>query len=180
MGRISPPRAIRLDVTRAERLLLPAASRGLIHVYSDAEALGQAEIACYALGEVLADKIRALGGQRRFAISRDVYDVHQLLQAGVSVVDVAPLLPAKLLARGIDVSTFSVERMLENRAQIAKAAFVAHEQTNRVYCRGLENPCCNRGFFFPTRWGRALHSHHTTTAPPGQMAGVFFFPSKPG
>ena len=41
-------------MARAERLLLPAASRGLIHVYSDAEALGQAEIACYALDEILA------------------------------------------------------------------------------------------------------------------------------
>jgi predicted nucleotidyltransferase component of viral defense system len=111
------PRAIRLDVTRAERLLLPAAPRRLIHVYSDAEALGLAEIACYTLDEVLAEKIRALGGQRRFAISRDVYDVHQLLQAGVSVADVAPLLPAKLAARGIDVAVLSVERMLENRAQ---------------------------------------------------------------
>jgi predicted nucleotidyltransferase component of viral defense system len=111
------PRAIRLDVTRAERLLLPAASRRLIHIYSDAEALGQLEIACYALDEVLAEKIRALGSQRRFAISRDVYDVHQLLQAGVSVAEVAPLLPAKLAARGIDVAALSVERMLENRAQ---------------------------------------------------------------
>jgi predicted nucleotidyltransferase component of viral defense system len=114
------PRAIRLDVTRAERLLLPAAARRLIHVYSDAEALGQAEIACYALGEILAEKIRALGGQRRFAISRDLYDIHQLVQAGVSVADVAPLLPAKLAARGIDVSALSVERMLENHAEFER------------------------------------------------------------
>ncbi len=114
------PRAIRLDVTRAERLLLPAAARRLIHVYSDVEALGQAEVACYALEEILAEKIRALGGQRRFAISRDLYDVHQLVQAGVSVANVAPLLPAKLAARGMDVSTLSVERMLENHAEFER------------------------------------------------------------
>jgi hypothetical protein len=36
----------------------------------------------------------------------------------------------------------------------------------------IKNPRSNQGFFIPTRWGRALHSHRTTTAPPGQMGGV--------
>ncbi|HUV91292.1 MAG TPA: nucleotidyl transferase AbiEii/AbiGii toxin family protein [Anaerolineae bacterium] len=114
------PRAIRLDVTRAERLLLPAAPRRLIHVYSDTEALGQVEIACYALDEIMAEKIRAVGGQRRFAISRDLYDIHQLVQAGVSVAGVAPLLPAKFVARGMDMAALSVERLLESRAEFER------------------------------------------------------------
>jgi len=110
------PRAIRLDVTRDERLLLPAAPRRLIHVYSDAEVLGQMEIACYALDEMLAEKIRAVGGQRRFAISRDLYDIHQLVQAGVAVANVVPLLPAKFAARGVDMTALDVTRLLERRA----------------------------------------------------------------
>lgn len=112
------PRAIRLDVTREERLLLPAAPRRLIHTYSDAEALGQVEIACYALEEILAEKLRAVVAQRRFAISRDLYDIHRLVQAGVSVADVAPLLPAKCAARGIDIAVLDADHLLNRRSAL--------------------------------------------------------------
>ncbi len=110
------PRAIRLDVTRDEQLLLPAAHQHLIHVYSDRQALEQIDIACYPLEEILAEKIRAISGQRRFAISRDLYDIHQLTQAGISVTGVAPLLPAKFAARGIELSALEVGRLAERRA----------------------------------------------------------------
>jgi predicted nucleotidyltransferase component of viral defense system len=66
------PRAIRLDVTRDEQVLWSPASRPLIHPYSDAEDLGPVELTCYALEEILAEKVRAVAGQRRFAISRDL------------------------------------------------------------------------------------------------------------
>jgi predicted nucleotidyltransferase component of viral defense system len=112
------PRAIRLDVTREERLLLPAAPRRLIHVYSDAEVFGQTEIGCYPLEEILAEKMRAVSGQRRFAVSRDLYDIHRLVQSGVSVADVAPLLPAKFAARGLDVATLDVNHLLKRRAAL--------------------------------------------------------------
>ncbi len=49
------PRAIRLDVTRDEVLVLPPVARSLIHPYSDADALGTPEIPCYALEEILAE-----------------------------------------------------------------------------------------------------------------------------
>jgi hypothetical protein len=49
-----------------------------------------------------------------------LYDVHQLVQAGVSVADVAPLFPAKFAARGMDVSTLSVERLLENHTEFER------------------------------------------------------------
>jgi predicted nucleotidyltransferase component of viral defense system len=112
------PRAIRLDVTREERLLLPAAPRRLIHAYSDAEVFGQTEIGCYPLEEILAEKMRAVSGQRRFAVSRDLYDIHRLVQSGVSVADVAPLLPAKFAARGLDVATLDVNHLLKRRAAL--------------------------------------------------------------
>ncbi len=110
------PRAIRLDVTREERLVLAPAIRRLIHPYSDGPVLAQAEIACYTLIEVLAEKVRAVGGQRRFAISRDIYDIHRLVQSGVTVADVVPLLPAKFAARGVDIETLAVERFTARRA----------------------------------------------------------------
>jgi len=111
------PRAVRLDVTREEKLILPAALRPLLHIYSDADALGQIELACYPLEEILAEKIRAVGGQRRFAISRDLYDIHELVRQGVSVDQAVPLLPAKFAARGIDLKAIRVDQLLGRRAE---------------------------------------------------------------
>ncbi len=110
------PRAIRLDVTRWERLALPPVTRRLIHPYSDKSVLAQAEIACYPLAEILAEKVRAVGGQRRFAISRDIYDIHRLVQSGVTAADVFPLLPAKFEARGLDIEALDVEQVTARRA----------------------------------------------------------------
>lgn len=56
------------------------------------------------------------GGQRRFAISRDIYDIHRLVQSGVTVADVIPLLPAKFEARGLDIEGLNVERVIARRA----------------------------------------------------------------
>jgi len=111
------PQAIRLDVTRDERLLLPAVPRHLIHPYSDAEELESVELPCYALGEILAEKLRAVGAQRRFSVSRDLYDVHCLIQAGVSVAEIVPLLPAKFAARGVALDRLDVDHVLNRRAE---------------------------------------------------------------
>jgi len=73
-------------------------------------------VICYALTEVLAEKIRAVGGQRRFAISRDLYDIHRLVQAGVPLTDVIPLLPAKFEARGLDVAMLDVQKVTSRRS----------------------------------------------------------------
>jgi predicted nucleotidyltransferase component of viral defense system len=110
------PRAIRLDVTRDEQVLWPPAPRRLSHPYSNAEDLGQVELACYALEEILAEKVRAVAGQRRFAISRDLYDIYRLVQAGVSVASVAPLLTAKFTARGIEVAALDADHLLASHA----------------------------------------------------------------
>lgn len=91
--------------------------RHLIHPYSDAEVLEPVEIPCYALAEFLAEKLRAVGGQRRFAVSRDLYDVHRLLQAGISVTDVAPLLPDKFAAHGVAMTRLDVDHLLSRRPE---------------------------------------------------------------
>ena len=110
------PRAIRLDVTRDEQVLWPPAPRPLIHPYSDAQVLSPVELTCYALEEILAEKVRAVSGQRRFAISRDLYDIHRLVQAGVSVASVAPFLAAKFAARGVEVAGLDADHLLASRA----------------------------------------------------------------
>jgi predicted nucleotidyltransferase component of viral defense system len=102
------PRSLRTDITRDERLLLPSAPRKLIHPYTDVERVVALTIPCYSLEEILAEKLRAVGGQRRFAISRDLYDIHHLVKAGVSLPTVAQLLPAKFEAKGLEMSAFNV------------------------------------------------------------------------
>ncbi|MEA3341517.1 MAG: nucleotidyl transferase AbiEii/AbiGii toxin family protein, partial [Chloroflexota bacterium] len=111
------PRAIRMDVTRDEEVLFSPAERSLIHPYSDETSLAQANVTCYALTEILAEKIRAVGGQRRFAISRDLYDIHRLVQAGVALADVIPLLPAKFEARGLDMALLDTQKVTARRSE---------------------------------------------------------------
>jgi len=111
------PRAIRMDVTRDEEIVLSPTERVLIHPYSDGPVLPQVKIPCYTLVEVLAEKVRAVGGQRRFAISRDLYDIHQLVQSGVAPADVMPLLPTKFQARGLDIATLSAQTITSRRSE---------------------------------------------------------------
>jgi predicted nucleotidyltransferase component of viral defense system len=111
------PRSIRLDISRQEKVLLPPARRALIHPYTDSDLLQSAAWDCYSLEEVLAEKLRAVGGQRRFIISRDVYDIHCLLQAGVSVEQAIRLLPEKLKIRGMKVADLDPGRLVERKAE---------------------------------------------------------------
>jgi predicted nucleotidyltransferase component of viral defense system len=111
------PRAIRLDITRHENLLLPAVHRELIHPYSDQNIAASKPIPCYDLAEVLAEKLRAVGGQRRFAISRDLYDIHRLVASGVSPERAISILPEKFIAREIETTGLTVENLLSRRAE---------------------------------------------------------------
>ncbi len=113
------PRAIRLDVTRNETLVYPAEMRPLLHPYSDEAQLETLVIPCYALEEILAEKLRAIAGQRRFAVSRDLYDIHRLLQAGVGVAKLGPLLATKFAARGAQLAELDVSRFAARRADFA-------------------------------------------------------------
>ena len=115
----SPP-ALRLDVTRDERLLLPGAPRALHHAYSDAALFASVPVNCYAPLEILAEKVRAVSGQRRFAVSRDLYDIHHLMQTGLSVEALKPLLPMKFQARGVDFAALDPARLALRRDAYAR------------------------------------------------------------
>jgi predicted nucleotidyltransferase component of viral defense system len=111
------PRAIRLDITRHEKLCLPESQRSLTHPYSDHTTLTSASIPCYDLAEILAEKLRAVGGQRQFAISRDLYDIHRLVESGVSIERAASILPEKFAARGIEIASLNSAHLLSRRAE---------------------------------------------------------------
>jgi len=111
-----PPRAIQLDVSRGEPLLFPVTTRALHHPYSDAGQLPPAAIPCYDLAEMLTEKLRAVSGQRRFAISRDIYDIHQLAGQNISLAAVRQALPAKLAAKGLPLNIVSVAGLMQRRS----------------------------------------------------------------
>lgn len=108
------PRSIKLDVTRAEKVLLPTVERKIFHPYTDESLFETLELSCYSLEEVMAEKIRAIGGQRRFAISRDLYDISNLLDAGINLETVKQILPEKFRTKGVNLCSVDV-RSLENR-----------------------------------------------------------------
>lgn len=111
-----PPRAIQLDVSRGEPLLFPITTRALYHPYSDASQLPPVAIPCYDLAEMLTEKVRAISGQRRFAISRDIYDIHHLIGQDVSLAAIRQALPAKLAANGLPPDIISAAGLAQRRA----------------------------------------------------------------
>ena len=114
------PRAIRMDITRDELLLFPARDQTIFHPYSDAPGFGKLNVSCYSLEEILTEKLRALGGQRRFAISRDLYDIYFLSRANVKVAEVIRGLPEKFAARGLDMANFDANLLLDRRSEFEK------------------------------------------------------------
>jgi predicted nucleotidyltransferase component of viral defense system len=115
------PRAIRLDISRGEYLGLPVVRREIIHPYGDSDLLSGVTIPCYALEEMLAEKLRAFSGQRRFAIARDLFDIHQLIsKGGASVDDVKPLLVNKFKAKNISLDEHSLENLLTRREEFER------------------------------------------------------------
>lgn len=111
------PRAIRLDITRDERLLWPAENRSLDHAYSDEGELGTISVPCYTLEEILSEKVRAICGQRRFAIARDIYDIHRLIQSGVTMAGIFPNLAEKFHHRGVELNSLSMALLEKRRTE---------------------------------------------------------------
>lgn len=104
LRRTGAPQGIRLHITVREHLAFPSTTRLLHHPYDDAHLVQPAEVLCYDLREVLAEKVRAISGQRRHAVSRDLYDLHCLLtQGGLSLSVVDSVLPLKFAARGLEL-----------------------------------------------------------------------------
>ena len=94
------PAGLRLDVTRHEVLAFAPVWRPLLHPFSDQRDLGEIQLKCYSLEEVMSEKVRAVLGQRIYAVSRDLYDIFSLLKH-VDERAVRASLPRKLEAREV-------------------------------------------------------------------------------
>ena len=107
----SPP-GLRLDITRNETLAFSPLSRPLFHPFSDADDLREVRLTCYALEEVMSEKVRAVLGQRIHAVSRDIYDIFSLV-VHVDERKVRASLPRKLDAREVESEAIDPGRLLE-------------------------------------------------------------------
>ena len=111
------PRSIQIHLSTQEVLVAPLEPRALHHPYSDSVELGAVNLKCYSLVEVLAEKLRAICGQRRFAIARDVYDVHEIIRRGTDARRAVAILPAKLRIKHLELPKDLVGRLEERRAE---------------------------------------------------------------
>lgn len=115
----SPP-GLRLDITRNEVLAFDPVLRDMAHPFSDAEELGGVAMTCYSLEEVMAEKVRAVLGQRIHAVSRDLYDIF-CLRERVDDDSVLRALPMKLAARDVAVEAGDISHRLLDRKSEFKA-----------------------------------------------------------
>lgn len=112
------PQAIRLDVTTSEVLAFPPSERAILHPYSDASQLANVRVPCYDLLEMVAEKVRALAGQRKFAISRDIYDIAQLADRhDIDMGRLTTAIPAKWRVKGLPPTPFDFARLIERREE---------------------------------------------------------------
>lgn len=111
----SPP-GLRPDITRDEVVAFDPVPRAVNHGFSDAGELGLVEVECYALEEVMAEKLRAVLGQRIYAVSRDLYDIF-FLQGHVDERNVVRGLPRKLAARDVGKAGPDPERLIVRKEE---------------------------------------------------------------
>jgi predicted nucleotidyltransferase component of viral defense system len=103
-------------VSLIDALAMPAQVHRIIHPYGDEIMVGATEDYCYSLPKILAEKLRAFCGQRRFALSRDLYDIQQLIvRAQVGLQSVAAFLEAKFAARGMSLEQVDPNRVANRR-----------------------------------------------------------------
>jgi predicted nucleotidyltransferase component of viral defense system len=139
------PRSVKLDITRAETVILPVREKQIIHPYSDQAVFSFNVLPCYSLEEVIAEKIRAIRGQRRFAVSRDIYDIHNLVSAGIDNNAVRRILPEKFKARGL-----SLLKLYENKLEPRRIEF------EKDWERRLNYLVLNRDLQFEEVWHSVL------------------------
>lgn len=131
------PAGLRLDITRDEVLAFKPVHRAVTHDFSDAGELGPLELNCYSLEEAMAEKIRAVLGQRIYAVSRDLYDIFSLLDHVVEE-KVLEGLPMKIATRKLDTATVDPSRLNDRKDEF-------HADWDRNLVRLLP-PGAERGF----------------------------------
>jgi predicted nucleotidyltransferase component of viral defense system len=111
------PRSLRIHLNRDEEIIFPLKRKRIMHDYSDRDDLPVASITVYSLEEVLSEKLRAVSGQRRYAIARDIYDIHYISSQNVDVGQSMNALSKKFEIKGIDIRTVRIENIIKRKAE---------------------------------------------------------------
>lgn len=101
--RMGSAQNVQFHLSADEDLAFDTLSLPLLHPYDDAQGLG-CDIRTYALEEILAEKLRAAAGQRRYAVARDIYDIASLVRRGADKGQALSALPRKAERKGLDLS----------------------------------------------------------------------------
>lgn len=65
----------------------------------------------------MAEKLRAVLGQRKHAVSRDLYDIHFLLEQEIDRDRIRAALPSKLEAKDLSIEAVSADRLVKRKAE---------------------------------------------------------------
>ena len=106
----SPP-SLRIHAGRDELISFPPLRRTITHPYSDNETLPHTKLKTYALEEVFAENLRAISGQRRNPIARDIFDLYFLSENGANAGKATEAFPAKCKVKGINPQSIDVEKI---------------------------------------------------------------------
>ncbi len=110
------PRTVRIHTNRDEKIVFPTVNKSLIHNYSDRDTLPPVLISAYSLEEIFVEKLRALSGQRVYAISRDLFDIHYLSSKRVSISAAIKAFEEKCRVKNLKTDDFSFSKV-ENRKE---------------------------------------------------------------
>ena len=93
--------ALRIHLTRFENIVFPIMTLPFYHPYSDQNSLPKTKVKTYSLEEMFAEKLRAFSGQRKYAISRDIYDIYMLTDNNIQKHHALEAFRQKCSAKGI-------------------------------------------------------------------------------
>lgn len=115
--RSGDPRVLQFDVSADETLCFAPVRKPMLHPYSDATSVA-CELPVYALEEVMAEKLRAIAGQRRYAVARDVYDIARLTSEIIDLDAALAAVPVKSTHKDLDL-TNCAQRFAARRDEFA-------------------------------------------------------------
>jgi hypothetical protein len=107
--------AVKIHLSRDEKILFSPNKLPIIHPYSDRSELPQVTIPVYLLEEILVEKLRAFSGQRRYMVSRDIYDIHQIAQQIKYSEQLRQAFVEKCMVKGIQLNEILMDRILERK-----------------------------------------------------------------
>jgi len=108
-------RSLRIHFSQDEKVIFKPNSKKIFHNYSDKNDLPITSISVYTLEEVLSEKLRAISGQRKYAVARDIYDIYFISRQNVNIEKSIAVLSEKFKSKGIDITKLRVEDFLNRK-----------------------------------------------------------------